>query len=529
MIPLTNGRAAWMCPACLTHNFAEEPRCLVCDRPQGDFSEMATNTKTKAKPKTAQAKPTANGKPNTSEPALREIPIDEIVPSGDNPRKYFDETALKKLADSLKREGQMQNVVVYKHPERVGLELIAGERRWRAARIAGLKTLLCKVVDVTEEEAIQMRGRENEDRENFSAFELARWYQQLQDHCGMSQRAIAKFVGVSQGQVGNTLALLKLPEDWERKVNTQEITPTCLRHLAPWSHRPQVLEAVAVGIKDRDADEELTVEEFRRIVDEAARQQSRSIDSWSMQFEMTADLRGELDLEEVPGRWGGKEQRAFNAKLYDKLQKEAKKAQKEKAKAAESQKPKPKVKSSGPSEMELQELWLRWWRISFAEKLRAKLTKAQKAVAWQFAFCLAVRSPDFGGELAAQWTGRKAWEMDAVTHLAELERDAFDKGLFEHLPVILDGESIYWDGDEYEVMERFAHVFGIDPERDWEPEFEWLDLLTVEQLRRLPAADLVPTDYFASLEKPDLIERLLEKWPQGRGVPAVFRLPEGGV
>lgn len=623
MIPLANGRAAWECPACLTFNFAEESRCLVCDPTQGDFTKMATKTKAARKTKTAKKKapmhgtgmwkpdewdachqiqkplgglgvpipldeikawsdddreevsawtdamqrnlpcrlpdvlagklprgwkrPALEAKPPTppakktksnpdlkkdAGPDLRQIPVVEICPSDANPRKHFDEAALKQLAASLKREGQLQNLVVYEHPERVGWEIIAGERRWRAAKLAKLNSLTCKVVDVTEEEAMQMRGLENEDRENFSAFELARWYQQLNEHCGMSQRAIAKFAGISQGQVGNTLALLKLPEEWEQKVNTQEITPTCLRHLAPWSHRPQVLEAVAMGVKDRADDDEVTVDEFRKIVDQAARQQSRAMDGFASGplFKVTQQRREELDVEDVPTSWGGKDPRAFNTTLYDKLQREAKKKQREKQKKNQGEREKAAAtkKPEGPSEHQLQNFWLDWYRVAFAERLRKKLTKPQRAAMLRFVICLQLRNTESCDLVVSGWTGKTVW-TGGPEWIAELEPDAFEQGFIEHLPGVLEDDRVYWDGDEIGVFERFAPLLGVDPSRDWEPEYEWLNLLTPEQLRRLPAAEWVPVEYFGSLEKADLIERLLEKWPKGNGVPKIFRLPEGGA
>ena len=348
----------------------------------------------------------------------------------------------------------------------------------------------------------------------------------------MSQRAIGKFAGVSQGQVANVLGLLKLPDEWEALAISCEIGPTHLRHLARWSHRPAVLEAAAMAVKEEPA-EALTVERFREIIAAAAFEQSRAIGQWSTAaplFEITDARRDELDIEEVENRGGNKDERAFNVPRWEALQKEAKQAEAKKRKAKQKDEAVigPAAEPEGPREGELLDLWTGWWRGAMAQAFRKTktLTKDKKAAVPQFAICLCIRHFDFGNELRRVWSGQSTWSTDYdYSRLADVDPKAFVAGLIEHLPAALESD-IYWEGDELEIMAPFGPVFGIEPERDWRPEFEWLAVLSVDQLRRLPAAEMVTLETLESLDRTSLIERLLEHWPDRAGIPEVFRLPE---
>ena len=336
------------------------------------------------------------------------------MPSPDNPRREFDPKLLSDLADSLKREGQLQNIVVYQ-PDgfSAGYTLIAGERRFRAAKLAGLKTLLAMVLDVTDEQAIEMRGAENEDRQNFSAFELARWYQQLQAVCGLSQRAIAKRLGISQGQVGNVLALLKLPAEWEQQAITREISPTCLRHLASWSHRPQVLEAVAEGLKEIEG--EVTVSEFREIVSLAVREQSRPLNPqvWNGPlFRVTSARRAVLDVESVSDQFGNQTERAFAVEEWERLNKLARQEKEAVTKAAKAAAKSEANAPAGAAKQEanweinprkLARLWSQWFRQSLADQLDQKLAKAKRELCGPLGFWIAIYARDMDGEIEDLW------------------------------------------------------------------------------------------------------------------------------
>ena len=139
---------------------------------------------------------------------VTELDLDLIEPNRKQPRKFFDETALEELAESLKTYGMIQPVVV----KRAGdyYELIAGERRWRAAKIAGLEKIPVVIRDWEAAEAFEAALVENLQREDLNPIEEAESYARLQDEFSLSQEQIAQKVGKSRSAVTNALRLLQL-------------------------------------------------------------------------------------------------------------------------------------------------------------------------------------------------------------------------------------------------------------------------------------------------------------------------------
>ena len=143
-----------------------------------------------------------------TEEAVLELELDMIEPNRKQPRKYFDETALEELAASLKAYGMIQPIVVKKNGDYY--EIIAGERRWRAAKIAGLTKVPVVIKKWEEGEAFEAALVENLQREDLNPMEEAESYQRLQEEFGMSQEKIAEKVGKSRSAITNSLRLLQL-------------------------------------------------------------------------------------------------------------------------------------------------------------------------------------------------------------------------------------------------------------------------------------------------------------------------------
>ncbi|WP_312061283.1 ParB/RepB/Spo0J family partition protein [Anaerotignum sp.] len=137
-----------------------------------------------------------------------EIEIDMIEPNRKQPRKYFDETALEELAASIKTYGMIQPVVVRKNGDYY--EIIAGERRWRAAKIAGLKKIPAIERKWEDAEAFEAALVENLQREDLNPIEEAESYRRLQDEFGFSQEQISTKVGKSRSAITNSMRLLQL-------------------------------------------------------------------------------------------------------------------------------------------------------------------------------------------------------------------------------------------------------------------------------------------------------------------------------
>jgi len=152
----------------------------------------------------------------------RELPIGSLLPNRHQPRSYFDEAALADLAASLKIHGMVQPIVARK----VGAqyEIIAGERRWRAARKAGLATVPVILKGVPEDRLLEFALVENIQRQELNAIEEAKAYWQLGEHLRLTQEQVADRVGKSRPQVANTLRLLRLPHAIQELVATGKIS-----------------------------------------------------------------------------------------------------------------------------------------------------------------------------------------------------------------------------------------------------------------------------------------------------------------
>ena len=147
-----------------------------------------------------------------SKAAPKTVPISEIDLNADQPRKVFDPESLTALADSIRANGLLQPVLVRRTP--LGrYEIVAGERRFRAARLAGLDALPVSVVDADDRAAAKYALIENLQREDLSPLEEASAYRRLMDRWGLTQEAVSAEVGKSRSAVANALRLLDLPEE----------------------------------------------------------------------------------------------------------------------------------------------------------------------------------------------------------------------------------------------------------------------------------------------------------------------------
>ena len=135
--------------------------------------------------------------------------LSELEPNRDQPRKIFSEEAIAALADSIQRYGMLQPILV--RPYGLNYQIVAGERRWRAARMLGLDEVPVIIREISDEETMEIALIENLQRENLNPLEEAEGYEQLMERFEMTQEDVAKCVGKSRSAVANSLRLLKLP------------------------------------------------------------------------------------------------------------------------------------------------------------------------------------------------------------------------------------------------------------------------------------------------------------------------------
>src|SRR5438094_7035155 len=181
---------------------------------------------------------------------LREIDIDRILPNAHQPRKNFDEGALNELADSIREHGVVQPVVV-RALEDGFFQLIAGERRWRAAQRAGLFRIPAVIRQATEHAALEIALIENLQREDLNPIEEAEAYERLITEFGMTQEDVASRVGKNRTTVANMLRLLRLPAEVQQWLREDRLTTGHAKALLSLSHLRDMVDSARKIIQGR--------------------------------------------------------------------------------------------------------------------------------------------------------------------------------------------------------------------------------------------------------------------------------------
>jgi ParB family chromosome partitioning protein len=197
-----------------------------------------------------------------------EIPLEELRPNPYQPRKVFDEEALQDLADSIKEHGVFQPIIIKKSIK--GYEIIAGERRYRASKIAGLTKIPAIIRNFTDEQMMEIALLENLQRENLNAIEEAIAYKKMIQNLGITQEELAKKVGKSRSHVTNIIGLLRLPQEVQQLVADSKISMGHARALSKLESEEE-MKALANKIIDehlpvRQTEEDLSSDKIEKKV-----------------------------------------------------------------------------------------------------------------------------------------------------------------------------------------------------------------------------------------------------------------------
>ena len=186
------------------------------------------------------------------------LPLEHIEVNPKQPRHDFDEQALRELADSIKQHDIIQPVTVV----RIGqnkYQLVSGERRWRAAKMAGLKDIPAYIRTADGQEMLEMALLENLQRENLNAIEIAMSYRQLMDECDLTQEQVAERMKKERSTVANHLRLLKLPPDIQKSVRDGQLSMGHARAIIGLEHVEQQLyvyrETMEKGLSVRQVEQ----------------------------------------------------------------------------------------------------------------------------------------------------------------------------------------------------------------------------------------------------------------------------------
>ena len=202
-----------------------------------------------------------SGEENVSKSGELMMKINMVEPNRDQPRKNFEEDALLELADSIKQMGVLQPLLVRKRKDYY--EIIAGERRWRAAKIAGLKEVPVIIKDYTEQEIVEIGLIENIQRENLNPIEEAMAYKKLLEEFHLKQDEVAERVSKSRTAVTNSMRLLKLNEKVQQMIIDDMITTGHARALLAIDDQEQ-----QYVLANKIFDEKLSVRETEKLIKE---------------------------------------------------------------------------------------------------------------------------------------------------------------------------------------------------------------------------------------------------------------------
>ena len=220
-----------------------------------------------------------------------EIPINELRPNPYQPRTVFDEDALNELAESIKENGVFQPIIVKKSIK--GYDVIAGERRLRASKIAGLKTIPAIIRQLSDEKMAEIALLENLQRENLNSLEEAKAYKSLIAKLHLTQEELAKKVSKSRSHITNMLGLLRLPNEVQDMVMDNKITMGHARALSKIDDEEEVIK-----MANEVVDSKLTVRDIETKTEEAPKKVKVTRHPKHTEYDYVQDLmREKLDTK----------------------------------------------------------------------------------------------------------------------------------------------------------------------------------------------------------------------------------------
>lgn len=252
---------------------------------------------------------------NTSNVQIKKtLRLSEIEPNREQPRKNFSDEAIAALADSIREHGVLQPILVRPMPKG-GYQIVAGERRWRAARMVGLDEIPVTIKELSDTETMQIAIIENLQRENLDPVEEAMGYNELIGKYGMTQDKVAKMVGKSRSAVANSVRILSLPGEILKLLQTGDLSLGHAKALLSVSDEKKLIE-----LAHKSADGGMTVRQLEKLVqkiaqkDNSGKKNAKSVDNYFVELEVS--------LEEKLGRKVkveyGKNKGTLMLEFYDK-------------------------------------------------------------------------------------------------------------------------------------------------------------------------------------------------------------------
>lgn len=235
------------------------------------------------------------------------VPVAQIVPNPDQPRRDFQPEALQDLADSLRQKGVIQPLIVRRISGQDKYEIVAGERRWRAAQIAQLHELPVIIREFSDSEVLEIAIIENIQREELNAIEEALAYRQLMQRFGHTQEKIAEALSRSRSHIANLLRLLALPDDVQQMLKSGKLTAGHARALITTNNASDLArQVVARGLSVRETEElarkSVAVPKKKKL----AQTESKDADTKALESDLAANLKMGVRIDHDAGGHGGK-------------------------------------------------------------------------------------------------------------------------------------------------------------------------------------------------------------------------------
>ena len=236
---------------------------------------------------------------------LKMVAVADLSPNPHNPRRSFNEAELEELARSISERGVLQPIVARPAGEPGRYEIVAGERRWRAAQKAGVHEIPVVVRDLSESEALEVALIENIQRSDLNALEEALGYSQLMEQFGYTQQQLADTLGKSRSHIANTLRLLNLPDDVKEMIRNGEISAGHARTLIATDDPSTLAKKIAkLGLSVREA-EKLSRERSKASGTKKKAQKEKNADVRALEQELEAALGLTVEITDK-GRAGGR-------------------------------------------------------------------------------------------------------------------------------------------------------------------------------------------------------------------------------
>lgn len=239
--------------------------------------------------------------------AEQHLPVDKLEPNPQQPRLDFKQDELESLADSIRQKGVIQPLIVRRKPGRDAYEIVAGERRWRAAQLAQLHEVPVVIRDLSDTEVLEVAIIENIQRADLNAIEEALGFRQLMTRFGHTQEKLAEALSRSRSHVANLMRLLSLPTDVQDLVRDGSLSAGHARALIGSPKASELAaQIVAKGLSVRETEKLMKAQSAEKAPSKlSAKPAEKDADTRVLEADLSANLRMQVKIDHAPGAEGG--------------------------------------------------------------------------------------------------------------------------------------------------------------------------------------------------------------------------------